>query len=194
VIWAAQASIVSVLITVLFDSWFWRRWVWPEYQVWYFNVVLNKSHLWGTQPFHYYFSYYLPRAFVFNLPAVVYGLCKIPTPHRVYGICMVAFIFVYSFLPHKEMRFIIYAFPIFAAYGGWGWTHVFQKARKSRIAQLMCVILSVMCFTTFLTCLISLFLSFHNYPGGEALYRLHQILSKESPGKQYIIYILSTRI
>lgn len=78
----------------------------------WFNIVENKSHLWGVQPFYWYFINVLPNIFfttILLLPFACFWWSRFGHP---YTFVSILFIFLYSFLPHKELRFIIYAVPL----------------------------------------------------------------------------------
>lgn len=103
------SGLVAASITIGFDSWMWGRWTWPEGDGLYFNVILNKSHEWGTQPFLWYFYSALPRALLLSLAFVPFA-----TKKCMKNLFLIAALFIasYSFLPHKELRFILYVIPV----------------------------------------------------------------------------------
>lgn len=86
------ASVLCITATLLIDTYFWREhynqklrnssnneegdsfYMWPELQVLYYNTVLNKSHEWGTSPWHWYFLVALPKSVTIALPCALVGL------------------------------------------------------------------------------------------------------------------------
>ncbi len=64
-------------------------------------------------PFLWYFTSALPRALLLPLLSIPWALfTDTRRAVRLVGPA-VGFVLLYSFLPHKELRFIIYAVPLF---------------------------------------------------------------------------------
>jgi len=173
-------------ITICIDSIFWGRIIWPEFSVLYFNTVLNKSKDWGVMPYWWYFYSALPRAMSATLVLVPIAFKFDPEPYapNITRILVptVVFILLYSLLPHKELRFIIYTLPLLntaAAVAFVGlWNRVCSPLQKLATRVCLVGIVVVTIFTTVNLTMISRL----NYPGGEAFERLHHICRQ--PGAQ----------
>lgn len=175
------AGVAGVLIglgtTVSVDSFFWQSFpLWPEWVGFYYNTILGKSSEWGTSPFPFYFQNALPRLL---LNPMIYFVC-IPqslqnSVSRDILIPQFAFIILYSFLPHKEWRFIVYTIPAFTAVaaGGAGW--IWTRRAKTSLYRLFSIALVASTALSFAISSGLLYISSLNYPGGEALHRLHQL-------------------
>jgi alpha-1,6-mannosyltransferase len=131
-LWTAAASAVAslalaVALSVALDSYLWRRPIWPELQVFLYNFVANKSHLWGVSPWHWYATSALPRALL-----ALYPLLALAAPAALFSsssfsseswsprsssaalaslFIFLAFVALYSYLPHKELRFLFPGLP-----------------------------------------------------------------------------------
>jgi len=171
-----SALAVYVPVSVLVDSYFWKRWLWPELEVLYFNTVLNKSGEWGVMPFTWYFYSALPRSLMTSLPAIfIFPFIARKSEVYKYLLPTLAFVFIYSFLPHKELRFIIYSLPLFNYCIAVVFATIWNKRSLSLKWKLgsYCVVLSLLAnlaFTSVMT-----FVSSINYPGGHALVNLHYL-------------------
>jgi alpha-1,6-mannosyltransferase len=100
---------------------------------------------------------------------------------------IVSFVGLYSFLPHKEWRFIIYVIPgltaIAAAGAAWIWT----RRSKSIIYAVLSLSLVASVLISFATSTALLAISSLNYPGGEALHYLHNHMDHAS-GYHYDVF------
>lgn len=186
------AGLVALSATVLVDSLFWNKLVWPEGSGLYFNLWLNKSHEWGTAPYFWYIYSCIPRITLAGAPLILLAEHKVT---RDYLLPTIAFILTYSYLPHKELRFILFITPLLNICLTSGLMNVYHylnklflylhsKTRKpadkknhreegeekrSLIASFVFIfILLGMCSANIFACYITSRISSLNYPGGQA--------------------------
>lgn len=88
---------------------------------------------------------------------------------------LLSFIAIYSFLPHKEWRFIIYTIPGLTAVAAAGASWVWTRRAKSVFYRLISLSLVASVLASFAVSTALLGISSLNYPGGAALTRLREI-------------------
>ncbi|KPJ18091.1 putative Dol-P-Man:Man(7)GlcNAc(2)-PP-Dol alpha-1,6-mannosyltransferase [Papilio machaon] len=167
-----------VALTVVVDSMFWGRLLWPETEVFWYNTILNKSSDWGTSPFLWYFYSALPRGLGPSLvlcPVGVYldrRLVQLVAPAVVY-------VLLFSFLPHKELRFIIYVFPLLNAASAAVCSYVFIRRTKAPIYELLFWGICLIIVANVILSIALVLVAMSNYPGGLAITRFHKLLKNE---------------
>ncbi|KAM9968606.1 hypothetical protein ACTFIW_007756 [Dictyostelium discoideum] len=188
-------ALISIVFTVFIDSYFWRRILYPEYEVFQFNTIENKSSEWGTLPFHWYFSTALPKTLAFTLLFFFIGLISKyknnnanananannnkSTPIT-FLLPILLFIGIYSILPHKEIRFIFYSIPIINLISAIGATKLWNygKSRKNQLFKLLISLFTIgILIGNSMISLFSLYVSSLNYPGGHSMISLHKHLN-----------------
>lgn len=169
----AFSTIVSLGSTIPFDSWFWGEWVWPEGQVFVFNAIEGKSSAWGVLPFGWYFKSALPRACLTSLFFIPFGFLNRTIESTRLLLPSIIFIFLYSFNPHKELRFIFYVLPFFNIGASYGLEFFNRKQTAGFIWKIFRTGAIGSILVNSLGTTVFSIISAINYPGGHALEKLH---------------------
>ena len=165
---------ICLAVTISVDSWFWRRWLWPEGEVLWFNTVLNKSSEWGVSPPSWYFTSALPRALHAAYPLAFLGAIL---DRRVRPMFLVAlgFVALYSNLGHKEVRFLFPVLPLWNLCAAAAMGHLSRNRKYSFLRTVFWLAAVASLAAGAATAGLGLAASSVNYPGGFALQELHQL-------------------
>lgn len=186
--------------------------MWPEGRVFWFNAYENRSHEWGTSPFSWYFADALPRAVGIWTPFVAFGAAT-NGKARVVALVALSFVTAYSFLPHKELRFVFPALPLCDACAAVGVAEAYRrlaelrrKTKKKRTRRANATrfrlfwppppapLLGVALLLAVATHVLFASAAYRNYPGGEAFAAMHAVslarvsvsASREKPTRVHV--------
>ncbi|KAI1476677.1 glycosyltransferase family 22 protein [Daldinia eschscholtzii] len=176
---------MSLSLTIPIDSYFWQKPLWPELWGFYYNAVLGSSSEWGISPWHYYFTSALPKILTNPLSSTVlipFALWNAGTSKRAQSLVVPSLLFVaiYSLQPHKEARFIFYVAPPLTAAAALGADYIFTRRNKSIVFLLTSIAVVGSVLVSFGLSTAMLVISSLNYPGGEALSELRNLVTSSS--------------
>lgn len=122
----------SVVLTFscLIDRCFYGDWVLVQYNFLEFNVLHGGGSFYGTHPWHWYITQGYPVIMTLHLFPFFMGAWK--ARNKVLLFLILWTIFIYSFLSHKEFRFLLPILPISMHYCG---IYFQSLCRKPRIKK-----------------------------------------------------------
>jgi alpha-1,6-mannosyltransferase len=186
------AMVIFAYVSITIDSKYWdKEYLWPEWEVLSFNNPMgaNQSQQYGTKPFLWYAYSALPRMLLIAYPLSMYGFMYERRCRPAFAIASF-FVFAYSFLGHKELRFLFPILPLFNFCAACGMHRLNLNRKKSTVVTLLHALawLGVL-----FSCAISVGLfanaSVANYPGGEALAAFHQLNPERGASGRVRIHI-----
>ncbi len=122
-----------------------------------------------------------------------------------YIIPVIGFISLYSILPHKEIRFIFISFPMFTVMASKGLVRIYDTARlfwssnsvrqnhRNKFSQSLSskLVLLILCCGSFVAMALSFIVNMifiqvskRNYPGGDGLAALSELIKEEHPSSE----------
>ncbi|KAK7546905.1 alpha-1,6-mannosyltransferase subunit [Phyllosticta citricarpa] len=184
-----SGAIVALAITIPIDTFFWRTYptpLWPEWIAFSYNTIHGHASEWGVSPWHFYLFNALPRLLLNPLiPTFLLPFSLLNPSTR--GPCLdlvvpsLAFVALYSALPHKEWRFVIYVVPALTASAAASASYLWTRRAKSLLYRALSLALVGSLALSAAVSVTLLGISSANYPGGAALSRLGPIAAASMP-------------
>ncbi|KAI9803620.1 MAG: dolichyl-P-Man:Man(7)GlcNAc(2)-PP-dolichol alpha-1,6-mannosyltransferase [Phylliscum demangeonii] len=174
-------AVLGLATTLALDSFFWQRVpLWPEAAGFHYNAIRGQSAHWGTSPWSFYFANAVPRlllnpaTYLIGIP-LAFATPGTRRPSLDLLVPAAAFVAVYSAQPHKEWRFVVYALPNATATAAVGASWIWRRRRKSAGYRLLAAALALSVLAAFAASAAMLAVSRANYPGAQALARVHAL-------------------
>ena len=205
------ATVAGLALTVTIDTYFWRQSItpqnllWPELSAFLSNIFpppgSQGASEWGTSPFHWYFTSAIPRLLI--NPALIpllttiimspIALLRLTYNDQTFKSLLwpyLTYTFLYSFLPHKETRFIFPILPPLTTALAVSATYISNNRHRHTTYNLITLTLLI---STLITALFShailLPLSSLTYPGAYALHSLHTLSTISPPQRTLHIHL-----
>jgi alpha-1,6-mannosyltransferase len=178
-------TLVALAMTISTDTFFWQSptYLWPEFSAFLSNIFPSDNSLgasaWGTQPWHWYFTNALPRILLnpfIYLPLYLLAISNPSTSEPTLDLLLpnLAYIAIYSILPHKETRFIFPVIPPLTLIGALSSSYIWTRRHRTWLYRIVSI---GVLFSTIVSALLAhafvLPLSALSYPGAHALNALH---------------------
>lgn len=112
-------AVVAGGALVALDSYYYGRLVITPWEFFRFNVLNDIASFYGQHPWHWYLTQGIPALLGINLIPVLWAISNIlrrPKENKIGSLLLTAavlYVAVYSFIPHKEFRFVLPLLPIF---------------------------------------------------------------------------------
>lgn len=111
-------GVLSLLASALVDHWFYGRWVFPPLEFIVFNFFQSGSAIYGTHPWHWYFSNAIPTvttSLMILLGVFVFYFVTYPGYRSAFWALLAPALFYTAVLSangHKEFRFLLPVLPL----------------------------------------------------------------------------------
>jgi alpha-1,6-mannosyltransferase len=190
------SGIVSAAATVAVDTHLWNSPSFPELEGLMFNIIGGHASEWGIQPWNYYLLSFPklllnPLSIPLILSTIVItrytSLSILDTIRKLRYILMAPIVYIlgFSYLPHKEWRFIIYIIPLLTTATSISAAYIHHHRSKSLLYRLTHLLLILSIPTSLIASLTMSIISATNYPGALALDSLHA-MSNISQARVYL--------
>ncbi|KAL5481366.1 hypothetical protein EMCRGX_G021505 [Ephydatia muelleri] len=120
---------LSLGLSMALDMYCYGRFVLVQWEFVRFNILEGHSALYGTHPWHWYFTECAPVITFTLLPLFLLGVWYSSPTQRVFFYVGVWLLVSYSILGHKELRYIMALLPIASVYAGYFIHSIIQKGR-----------------------------------------------------------------
>uniref|UniRef100_A0A4W6BZZ8 Mannosyltransferase n=1 Tax=Lates calcarifer TaxID=8187 RepID=A0A4W6BZZ8_LATCA len=109
---------LAVVTSTVIDCLFYEKWTMVQFNFLKFNVLHGVADFYGSHPWHWYFTQGFAVVIGPHLPFFLHGCTIAFKRYKILLVAVVWTVVVYSFLPHKEFRFIYPVLPFCMVFCG----------------------------------------------------------------------------